>query len=548
MSSRLVNPMAGHHVNLTDAGWRTENGVSVKGSAYRGGTLWDAGGLCAVAQTITGEVEFASFLKDLNGFFSIVIERGQRIFAAVDIIRSIPLFYAEDNGAVSVSDNAESLRERVGSGEASELIRLEFLLAGYVTGRDTLAPGVKQLQAGEFLAHHGGRDWQTRKYFSFESRPSLPNDKALLREKLDQVNLGAVERLVQWAAGRTIVIPLSGGFDSRLLCVLLKQIGYDSVLTYTYGSSESAEARVAREVAKSLGFSCRFIEYTQEAWWQWFHSAERKAYFRFAHNLASIPHIQDWPAVWALRRDRLVPEDAVIVPGHSGDFVAGSHIPKTFCEVQDVTKDHFVSEVMSKHYALWRWRDFKPQSMEQIRERIVATSEFGPSESCSFEDAANKYEAWDWRERQAKLIVNSLRVYDFWGYEWWLPYFDACVADYWSRVPYEWRIGCRLYEEYVVDKYAAAAGLSREAASLRAPMPRIDTFTWAKAPYLTARALYHLVTTEKLRRRIHPERSYERHPLAIYGIMDKENFMRYWNEFQNFHSLISKATLEGDFF
>jgi asparagine synthase (glutamine-hydrolysing) len=430
----------------------------------------------------------------------------------------------------------------------SELIRLEFLLAGYVTGAETLAPGVRQLQAGEFLVLQGSRDWQTKKYFSFQLQPSLPNDKAVLRERLDQVCLGAVERLAQWAAGRTIVIPLSGGFDSRLLCVLLKQLGYDSVLTYSYGRSESAEVRVARQVARSLGFECRVIEYTHEDWWRWYHSAEREEYFRFAHNLTSIPHIQDWPAVWALRRHHLVPQDAVIVPGHSGDFVAGSHIPKTFCELRNISEDHFVSEVLTKHYVLWRGQNIKPESMDQLRERILSTSGCGSSEPRSFEDAANKYEAWDWQERQAKFIVNSLRVYDFWGYQWWLPYFDVCVADYWSRVPYEWRIGCRLYEEYVVDKYAAVANLTREAASQRAPMPRIDTFTWAKAPYLVARSLYHFGTSRKMRRQIHPEYSYDRHPLAIYGILDKEIFMRYSNEFQNFHSFISKATLEGDFF
>ena len=87
MPSRPAKSMTGHHINLANAGWQTENGVSVRGSAYRHGTLLNSGALCAAARTIASEAEFASFLQELNGFFSIVIDRGEQIFAAVDIIR-----------------------------------------------------------------------------------------------------------------------------------------------------------------------------------------------------------------------------------------------------------------------------------------------------------------------------------------------------------------------------------------------------------------------------------------------------------------------------
>ena len=50
------------------------------------------------------------------------------------------------------------------------------------------------------------------------------------------------------------------------------------------------------------------------------------------------------------------------------------------------------------------------------------------------EQAADTFECWDCQERQAKFIVNSVRAYEFFGFEWRLPLFDAELMDFWSRI------------------------------------------------------------------------------------------------------------------
>lgn len=65
------------------------------------------------------------------------------------------------------------------------------------------------------------------------------------------------------------------------------------------------------------------------------------------------------------------------------------------------------------------------------------------------EDMANAFECWEWQERQAKFIVNSCRVYEFWGYDWRIPLWDSEMMDFWSRVPIELRIGKRLYDVFL---------------------------------------------------------------------------------------------------
>jgi asparagine synthase (glutamine-hydrolysing) len=535
-------------IDLVTAGWHTLGGVSVRGSAYRGSSLLGSKELCAAAQTVSNETEFSSFIEKLNGFFSIIIEKDGPVFAAVDLVRSIPLFYSVDNGTLYLSDLARTIRQRLKPVEASDVVRHEFLLTGYVTGRDTLAPGIKQLQSGEYVAFRNAQDWQTRRYFTFLSEARTNHRKTVLCDNLDRALIAAVERLSQWAKGRTIVVPLSGGYDSRLLVVLLKQIGCQNVLTYTYGRSESPEVKIALEVARCLGFACRFIEYSHDAWWRWFHSAERKAYFEAAHNLVSIPHIQDWPAVWHLRANELIPPDSVIVPGHTGDFLSGQHIPEAFWERSEIEKDDFLSQIYEDHYCLWSLNEHDRPYIGAIKGRIEAVSGVACLGPCSADVASGKYEAWEYQERQAKFIVNSVRVYDFWGYEWWLPYFDLDVVSFWLTVPYEWRLDARLYREYVVDKYARAANVSPKVASHRAPARRIDTLTVASAPYLAARKLYHMAFSKKSRKLRRRRYSYDKNSLAIFGIMDRETFNKYREEAANVHSFISKSVVEGDFF
>lgn len=532
---------------LNTSGWHEEDDVFVKGAAYRNGSLIEKSALCHALRKISNKEEFCDFLRTLNGFFAIVFRKRDKIFAAVDIIRSMPLFYSEDGSTLHISDTAETMRHPLSDNQAPAHIRLEFLLTGYVTGRDTLSPSVSQLQCGECLIHRQSSKPHVQKYFAYTWGPTVENDGASLTDELNRISLDCIQRLALWADGRPIVIPLSGGYDSRLLAVLLKQIGYPRILTYTYGRENSAEVNLAHEIASALGLECRFVEYSEKFWWRWFHSPEREAYFRAAHNLVSIPHIQDWPAVWELNRNELIPPDAIIVPGHTGDFISGGHMPRDFIDLEKVGKIDFVSEIFGHHYNLWR-SSFDPHLIESLRERILHVSNFDTHNHVSSERAISKYENWEYNERQAKFIVNSVRVYDFWQYDWWLPYYDLEFVTFWQKVPLKWRIGSRLYRDYVIEKYAKAAQISKQAAARRAPRVRVEKLTLTTAPYLAARYLFHLVTTDKLRQKKRPDLSYNRHPLAIFGIMDPDTFEEHKEEFRNFHSFISKTLLEGDFF
>jgi len=42
--------------------------------------------------------------------------------------------------------------------------------------------------------------------------------------------------------------------------------------------------------------------------------------------------------------------------------------------------------------------------------------------------------------RQAEFIVNSVRVYEFFGYEWYSPIWNSEIMGFWAKVSLKYRI------------------------------------------------------------------------------------------------------------
>ena len=141
-----------------------------------------------------------------------------------------------------------------------------------------------------------------------------------------------------------IVVPLSE-LDSRLIVLMLKRLGYDNVITFSYGRKDNQESNFSKELAESLGFHWEFIEYTNDKWHDWYSSEEWYEYSLMAGNLSSTPHLQDWPAIKELKEKQLVPDNCLIVPGHTVALTASKNIQGDIdCVEQvvyDLIRDHY---------------------------------------------------------------------------------------------------------------------------------------------------------------------------------------------------------------
>lgn len=100
-----------------------------------------------------------------------------------------------------------------------------------MTGPDTLFPNIKQVQAGEVVFFEVGNNEeiviQPQRYFQYYPSNFLDEPKETLFRRFETALDRVFQRLIDYAEGRTLVVPLSGGYDSRLIAVMLKRLGYN---------------------------------------------------------------------------------------------------------------------------------------------------------------------------------------------------------------------------------------------------------------------------------------------------------------------------------
>ncbi len=194
------------------------------------------------------ENESRDLLNGLNGEFAFVAENKNTILCAVDKTRSIPLFYIKTKNSFIVSDSAYYLKDKI-SQRLNEENAAEFMVAGYVTGNETLFDDIKQIRNGEFLTYQKNeKRLKSCCYFRFLHGDYCELPEPRLLEMLDQTLVNAFSRLVESTSkqGQRLIVPLSGGLDSRIIVAMLKRLGVNDVICMSYGRKGSRESDIRK--------------------------------------------------------------------------------------------------------------------------------------------------------------------------------------------------------------------------------------------------------------------------------------------------------------
>jgi asparagine synthase (glutamine-hydrolysing) len=384
-------------------------------------------------------------LVSLPNEWAIIAQSAEYVVAATDKIRSYPIFYVDKPPRFVVSNAARLIAEDGNELGLDEESVLEFAMAGYVTGSNTLYETVKQLQAGEILVfERQGQGYKRHRYYQYLPQPEAVSTVNWVDE-LAYVTERIFRRMIDFAAGRPLLVPLSGGLDSRLIVCMLRYFGYQDVRTFSYGLPGNYEAKIARKVAATLKYPWEFIATTHSDFRDFFWSLDRKKYWEYSDGGCSIPGMQDILPLLTLRK-RGLSEDTVVVNGQSGDFISGGHIPVALLDSEN--HEELFSAILHKHYGLNKVLS-TTSNQDLMRRRLSRSIAEIESQYAQSQPIAALYESWEWQERQGKYVINAQRGYDWLGLGWHLPLWDTEYLKFWSRVPLSLKLGQRLYREYL---------------------------------------------------------------------------------------------------
>lgn len=398
------------------------------------------------------ESDFRTKIQKLNGAFSVIAQNSNYIYACVDHIRSFPLFYYFENKRFLISDDIDSLKNEVESVTIDKQSINEFKATGYVTGSDTIYEEIKKLEPYQYLVYNKKEHILTLQYYGeLRHENFFKNDESELLYKLDKCYMHTFAQTFKTLNNKTVVVPLSGGCDSRCIVILLKRLGYKNVICYSYGKEKNKESEISKKIAEELGYRWEFIEYSKELWNKWYSSNQMKEYFNYAYNGSSVPIFQDWPAVMELKYREIVPEDSVFIPGYSGDMIAGSHIPDIVIKTHEVNCSDIIKHILINNYCLYDINKFDSKTIQYFVDRVNESERINAKQFYNNEATADIIERWDYKNRQANFINNALRVYEFWGYEWRTPFWNKEVIKFWQRISCDKRINRNLYFKY--DNY-----------------------------------------------------------------------------------------------
>ena len=404
----------------------------------KGVTIWQAGTI-AQADRIADCVErlnsarLLDLLRAERGQFGMIVESDTHLVAAVDRVTGFPIFLRKSGRTSEIAaDSSIWLTPETRDEIDAEQAQL-FLMAGYCLGRDTLLKSVARLLPGEAVIIRKSSGVVERlRYYRYEPSFAGKESAAHWRQRLDEALNASIDRFLDQNSGRRIWLGLSAGYDSRLLLGKLLQHGARDLQTFSYGTPGNMEARIARDLAASVGVPWRFVATPGRANRRDFREGDCAAYRLRGGGVSAIAAVTEYFALQYLIGKGHVDGDDVVTNGQTGDFLSGGHIPKSTAFNHQAVDQY----ILQKHLSLFRdlADEMGSEGARDLMDRWRGANLSGARAETETA-VASAYQTFEWQERQARLVVNQHRAHDFLGLKWQTPLWDSDLMDVFHEVP-----------------------------------------------------------------------------------------------------------------
>ncbi|MCL3780222.1 hypothetical protein EMN47_07430 [Prolixibacteraceae bacterium JC049] len=399
-------------------------------------------------------------VKELNGIFQIVVITPNEVVVINDRYGFYPLFYTEKSNRVIISQNFRKLCNGIhyNSDALTDMCDL-----GYVMGKETLLEGVNEFsphaisritRKKEKITVDESSYWQMQHLFGSGKIRTYEEQFVELWNTV----IGNYTRFLKKNEG-ICYLPLSGGLDSRLLAYELDKKAIPMHLMSLGHSEENYDIKAALKVASLLkNKQGHFLQYNASQMFARVLSTPEHA------NRITCGYLSE---LFFYYFENIIDHTHFFMPGHSGDFLTGSHLRNR------MRKWKSVDEVIDYILRFKSTRLAKQLNTEKLKERLT--------ENISMDEGAiNGFIRWDMENRQRRYIVRSCITEDRSDYLLLLPYFDNRLMDFFLSLPFELLLNQRLFVncnlKYLYKDNPAMIQIERDRRKLR----KIRNGYWAE--------------------------------------------------------------------
>jgi asparagine synthase (glutamine-hydrolysing) len=366
---------------------------------------------------------WSEYFERQDTFFAFIYEDDNKIVAAADIVCSFPLVYSHKYKIIT--DKIECIKSEE---SINDVQKLHFQYAFSTLGSNTLFPEWQTILPGQYIVYNKKDDLLTKHYYT------LCGERQKTNKNIKEIFHDIEEKIEFRCKNKQVILPLTGGYDSRCIAAILYQKNIKNVLCITYGKEDSYEVKTAKHIAQKLGFEWLFIPFDKDVFAYYF-SDEYQKYSTSSHLYRAVPYEQDQLALAYLLKNNKLKDAYIVLSGFGGDYISGCHFTKN--SVYNIS-----NYVIDKHYGIIT-------SQEKI---LIKKSLEGYFKNLPL-SYPNNYQQWLLENRKSKFLLSALRGFEFLGGEWHLPFFDKTLMSFFDNLPFEEKLQQKYYVDFIFENY-----------------------------------------------------------------------------------------------
>lgn len=428
--------------------WYHNEIAYVKGYGWYNGQYFEKESLLTFFSRIKSLNDLKNKLKYFNGCFAGCLLIKEVLYLFTDHVRSIPLFYSKLNKIVS--DNTafvELPRDEIDEIAVAEVLKSTM----YVCNDRTFSKYIRQVMACSIVALSS--DGTSDKIIYYQHIHSDYNEKDSYDQYLPEIYTltnNVFKRMIDSIGDQTIIVPLSGGYDSRFIVSELKELGCKNVVCYTYGFSDTTEETgISKSVANKLGYQHFWAKLDESIWDEFFENSVAQAFMKYDYFHCNLPHVQEIMALIELRKNPAFPKTGVVIPGFCADIFGGSYTLSINQEQEYEYNIDLLTEFV--FYKFFPVNKKFIQYNSEIKADIKQFFQEGKYSVTNIREFDAAVESWFATHKIAQFILVCLKTYEFFGYTWRMPFWDKEIIEYWYRIPMQYKQEESLYNYSLME-------------------------------------------------------------------------------------------------